>query len=371
MSTGIGWNCMSYLITKKRIRRGLQIFTLMSLSSLIVIFLLTRSHMTVEAFTSVQPLWLLAALPFIGLDWLSGGYRIYVFSRILYPPIRFKTCMKANLANYFLGAVTPSQTGGGPGQIYMLYRGGMPVVEATSASLMTFFSTVFFLIVAGAGVFAFKGFVPLPGRLLGRLFTAGVLFFLVIALLVVIAVAFPGFYRELMRLVVLAVSRLRKRDYLRAGSWAHRMLDFVDRCHGQLIHYLQKQWHVFILGVAVSGVCFLSKFVVAFAIVRSFGLRASFVHVALLQMVIVLINYFFPSPGASGAAEFSAAALMTPVVTTGFITFYVVLWRLFTTYVVVAVGGGVMLHELGKKEKIEIDGGLGEAIEAHAAPRSP
>ncbi len=353
---------MSYQITRKRIRRGIQIFTLVSLSSLVAIFLLTRSHVTGDAFENTQPLWLLVALPFIGLDWIAGGYRLYIFSRIFHPQIRYKTCMKANLANYFLGAITPSQTGGGPAQIYMLYVGGMPAVEATSASLMTFFSTVFFLIIAGAGIFAFKGFVPLSGRLLGHLFNIGMLFFLVVALLMVIAVIFPGFYRELMRIVVLVVSHLRKKDYLRAGSWAHGMLDAVDRCHQQLIHYLQKQWHIFLYGIIITGLCFLSKFVVAYVIVRSFGIGASFVHVALLQMVIVLINYFFPSPGASGAAEFSAAALMTAVVSTGFISFYVVLWRLLTTYVSVAVGGAVMLHELGKKEKVEIENTLpGEA----------
>ena len=363
---------MSYQITKKRIRRGLQIFTFVSLSSLVAIFMLTRSHMTAEAFENIQPIWLLAALPFIGLDWISGGYRIYIFSRIFYPQIRFKTCMKANLANYFLGSITPSQTGGGPAQIYMLYTGGMPAVEATTASLMTFFSTVFFLIVAGAGIFVFKGFVPLPGRLLGHLFNVGMVFFLVVALLLVIAIAFPGFYRELMRIAVLVISHLRKKDYLRAGSWAHRMLDFVDRCHQQLIHYLRKHWHIFLLGIFVSGICFLSKFVVAYVIVRSFGIEASFIHVALLQMVIILINYFFPSPGASGAAEFSSAALMTPVVSRGFITFYVILWRLLTTYVSVAVGGVVMLHELGKKERVEIENELPEEAaepEAASAPR--
>ena len=59
---------MGYQITKKRIRRGLQIFTILSFSSLVVIFLLTHSHMTAEAFKNIQPLWLLCAIPFIVLD---------------------------------------------------------------------------------------------------------------------------------------------------------------------------------------------------------------------------------------------------------------------------------------------------------------
>jgi len=360
---------MGYQITKKRIRRGLQIFTILSFSSLVVIFLLTHSHMTAEAFKNIQPLWLLCAIPFIVLDWIGGGYRLYLFSRVFHPAIRFKTCVKANLANYFLGAVTPSQTGGGPAQIYMLYAGGMPTVEATSASLMTFFSTTFFLIFSGIAIYVFRRIVPLPGKLLGHLFNAGMIFFLAVALLMIIAVLIPGFYREFSRILVLSVSRIRRKDYLRAGSWAHAMLDAIDRCHRQLIHYLQKHFHIFMYGILVSAVCFFSKFVVAYLVVRSLGMHPSFVEVALLQMVIILINYFFPTPGGSGAAELSSAALMSAVVSKGLIGFYVILWRLFSTYISVAVGGGVVLHELGKRETIEVDNTLSEDVpEPEASP---
>jgi uncharacterized protein (TIRG00374 family) len=352
---------MAYHITKKRMRHGLQLFTLLSLSSIIAIFAITHSHITVEAIRNMNPLWLLAALPFIVVDWAGGGYRLYVFSRVFYPDIKFKTCMKANLANYFMAAITPSQTGGGPAQIYVLYAGGMPMVEATSASLMTFFSTTFFLIAAAGGIFLFKRSVPLPGRLMGHLFNVGVLFFLGVAALMLIAVAFPGFYRESAKLFFVVLCRLRKKDYFAAGSRVNRMLAGIDRVHGQLIHYLQKQWHIFLLGIVLSGVCFFAKFVIAYIVVRSFGVPVSFVEVALLQMVIILINYFFPSPGGSGAAEFSAAALMASIVSKAYVPFYVVLWRLLTNYISVAVGGLLFLRELGKREEVEVESVIDEA----------
>jgi uncharacterized protein (TIRG00374 family) len=263
---------MGYQITRKRIRRGLQIFIVLSISSLIAIFLMTHSHMSVEALRNIKPLWLFCTVPFIILDWLAGGYRILLFSRVFHPQIRFKTCVKANLANYFLGSITPAQTGGGPAQVWMLYSGGMPPVEATSASLMAFFSTTFFLIIAGAAIFAFKAVVPLSGKLLNHLFNVGMLFFLFVAVLMFIAVAFPGFYRGLLRIIVMAVSHVRRKDYLRAGSWANGMIDVIDRCHKQLIHYLQKHFHIFLAGILVSAVCFLSKFTVAYFIVRSLGM---------------------------------------------------------------------------------------------------
>jgi uncharacterized protein (TIRG00374 family) len=353
---------MSYQISKKRIRRGLQIFTLVSLGSVLVIFLVTHSHLTWQALRNIEPLWLFGALPFVLLDWLGGGYRLYLFCRVFHPAIRFKTCVKANLANYFLGSITPSQTGGGPAQIYMLYVGGMPAVEATSASLMAFFSTTFFLIIAGAGMFALRGSLPFAGGYLRHLFNVGMFFFLGVAVLMVLGLTFPGFYRELSRIVVRIAAHMRKRDYLRAGSRANGAIDAIDRCHTQLIHYARRHFHIFLAGILVSAVCFVSKFAVAYMIVRSLGAHASFIDVALLQMVIILINYFFPTPGASGAAELSSAALMSAVVPKGLIAFYVILWRLLTTYASVAGGGTVVLHELGKREKVEVDDTIAEDV---------
>jgi hypothetical protein len=53
---------------------------------------------------------------------------------------------------------------------------------------------------------------------------------------------------------------------------------------------------------------------------------------------------------------------MSSIVSKGLIGFYVILWRLLTTYVSVAVGGGVVLHELGKREKVEVDDTIAEDV---------
>ncbi len=346
---------MAIQITRRGIRRGANIFTVISLLSLVGIFLFTRSHMTVEAFQGIDPVWLLAAVPLIAIDWIGSGYRIYIFGRVFYPRVRFKTCVKANLANYFLGAVTPAQMGGGPAQIYMLHAGGMSAVAATSSSVMSFVSTTLFLIVAAAATFVSKEAVPLPGSMLRGLFAVGILFFLAVAALTVIAIVSPGFYRELMRLIVRALSRVRGKDYLREGSWGGGMVAAVDRCHRQILFFLFRRTRVFVQAVIVTAAVFLSKFALAYCIVRALGAQASFLHVSLLQMAIILINYYFPTPGASGAAELSSAALMAPIVTRGLVAPYVILWRLLGMYLPVAVGGAAMLHEFGKRDRIEVE----------------
>ncbi len=346
---------MSFQISRRGIRRGMFFFTLTSLVSLVGIFLFTRSHMTAEALRSIDPRWLLVAAPLIVLDWVGSAYRIYIFGKVFYPRVRFSSCFKANLANYFMGAVTPSQMGGGPAQIYMLHSGGMSAVASISSTVMSFVSTTLFLIVAAAAAFFFKEAVPLPGAVLRGLFTIGVLFFLIVAALMVIAIVSPGFYRELTRLAVRGLSRIRKKDYLHEESWGGGMIEAVDRCHRQILFFIFRRTYVFALAVLITAIVFLTKFALAYCIVRSLGMQASFFHVSLLQLAILLINYYFPSPGASGAAELSSAALMAPIVTKGLITLYVILWRLLAMYLPVAVGGFAMLHQLGRRERVEVE----------------
>lgn len=345
---------MAFQITRSGIRRGLYATIAISLASMVGIFLFTRSHMTIEALRSIDPVWLLAVVPLVLFDWFVSGYRIALFGRVFHPRVSLKTCMKANLANYFMGAVTPSQRGGGPAQIYVLHAGGMSGVAAASASIMTFVSTSIVLIAAAAVAFLYKGSLPISGALLHNLFAIGVLFFLGVTLLMVLAIVFPGFYREVARIAVRVLSRVRRKNYLDEGRWGHSAVAAVDRCHRKLLFYVFRRPRVFVYGILVTAAIFIAKFALAWTIVRSLGARASFAHVAILQTAIVLINYYFPSPGASGAAELSSAALMAPIVSTGLVTIYVVLWRLLSLYVSVAAGGAVMLHEIGKRDRLEV-----------------
>ncbi len=349
---------MAFRITRKTISRGLRVFVLISLMSFVVLFFLTRGNNVEKAFRKFAPhvFWYIPL--FVLFDWLGSGLRLYIFGKVLYPGISFKSCVRANLGNYFMAAVTPAQTGGGPAQIYLLHADGMPAVEATSASLMTFISTTTFLIIAAATTLVLKGKVSLSSNILHHLFNYGIFSFLFIGFLVVVAVTFHNFYSQAVTRVVDLISRIRKKNYMVTTQWVNKMIEAVDRCHKHLIFFLKKKPLTFFFGVLLSGALFTGKFIMAYIVVVGLGGRADMLNVVLLQVVIVLINYFFPSPGGSGATEFSSAALMASVVPTDLLPYYVAIWRFFTTYLSVMVGGFVIIHALGKKEKLEIENGL-------------
>ena len=90
--------------------------------------------------------WLLLFLPF---ETFAAGLRIWVISRALQPGVSLWTCIKAEWANLGLAMLTPSQTGGGVGQIYMLSRGGMKLATALKVSLISFLGSMVVLLFIG------------------------------------------------------------------------------------------------------------------------------------------------------------------------------------------------------------------------------
>ena len=93
--------------------------------------------------------YLLLMLLCLPIDTLVSGFRILIVSRVLQPGIRLWTCLKAELANMGIAMLTPSSSGGGIGQVYMLNRGGSSVGTAMSTSLITFLGTIVVLLCVG------------------------------------------------------------------------------------------------------------------------------------------------------------------------------------------------------------------------------
>ena len=128
--------------------------------------------------------WLLLFLP---IETFAAGLRIWVISRVLQPGVSLWTCLKAEWANLGLAMLTPSQTGGGFGQIYMLNRGGLNLGTALTVSLITFLASMVVLLFIGIHILLVSKVDHLAFFFQG----AFLIFFLIFALLIV-AVCWPA-----------------------------------------------------------------------------------------------------------------------------------------------------------------------------------
>ncbi|MDX1812533.1 MAG: lysylphosphatidylglycerol synthase domain-containing protein, partial [Gammaproteobacteria bacterium] len=90
--------------------------------------------------------WLLLFLP---IEPFASGLRMWVIARVLKPGVSLWTCLKAECANIGVAILTPSQTGGGFGQIYMLSRGGLSLGTALTVTLISFLGSIVVLLFIG------------------------------------------------------------------------------------------------------------------------------------------------------------------------------------------------------------------------------
>jgi len=330
------------------IRKGLKIFFGLSVASIAVIFMFTDRGKMAEALSRIEPLYLLLALLIAAADWFGGGVRVYVLTRGLSAKVSLRTAIKAALSNTAMGAITPSQMGGGPAQVFLLYKNGLPLLEAMSASLMTFVVTIMFFVIS-AGAITFSGVnTSIADETVRYLFRYGFIVFLVCGTAFMVFIAKPAWLRALLRWTFNFLSLFRRGHFLRPGSRANRIIAATAQIHEINVYYLRNRFPALVLSLVLTAVVFGLKCFVAYFIVRGLGVSAEAWEVVSIQILILLAVYFFPTPGGTGAAELGSAVLMAQILPMELLMVYVVLWRVVVMYVGVILGSIVMLRALGQ-----------------------
>lgn len=130
------------------------------------------------------------------VETVASALRIWLLCKVLQPGVGLWTCIKAEWANVALSVLTPSQSGGGPGQIYILNRGGASVGTALTISLLSFVGTMVGLL--GMGLYSLLG----SGTgATGPLFAGAVGTLTAISSAMLLAAVWPGLFREALGLL--------------------------------------------------------------------------------------------------------------------------------------------------------------------------
>jgi uncharacterized protein (TIRG00374 family) len=286
--------------------------------------------------------WALLLPPLIALDYILGGYRYSLFfdGKIL-PRISLWNCMRSNWGNIFMGAATPFQTGGGPAQLYLLWRCGARLSDGILISMVTFAATLTFFLISAVGAV-----LLLPGDALGPatgpFIRAGFATVGGITALVLVVLSFPRVGLMLIKFVF----RLIPGRGPRVTAWRQRhaaqSMTGLSDFHEALARIIRsKGWSLPVV-VAATVVLFFNKYLMGYAIARALGQHVPFGTFLGLQIIQLFLIYFAPTPGAAGVAEQSSLWLMKSVMSVQVLIVYSILWR-FTTTVLGAMFGGAVL----------------------------
>jgi uncharacterized protein (TIRG00374 family) len=272
------------------------------------------------------------------IETVASALRIWLISRVLSPGLRFWTCVKGEWANVAISVLTPSQSGGGPGQIYMLCRGGATVGTALTISLLSFVGTMSGLLVMG-----------LYGVLTGRIAAAGPLFLAAtwsmigIGLALLGAAACPRAVRRVLEATARAAARVGAGD--RPRRLATRLADMVDAYRADLGRFL-RAGNLHFAAVWVLSLIFLAvRCVLPFLCARFLGLDGGGLReVVETQMALIFLVFFAPTPGGAGVAETASLSVMAGIVPAGHAPYYNLLWRFSTAYLAAIAGLVCLAH---------------------------
>ena len=293
------------------------------------------------------------------IETLAAGVRTWVVSRTLQPTVHLWTCIKAEWVNVALNTLTPSHSGGGPGQIYILSRDGVRVGTALTISLLSFLGTMVGLFCMGLYSLLVSGIDNT-----GPLFIAAVCTLTSVSAAMLLAAIWPGLCRVVLAGISRAFWRVRGghgplHDWWPPGEprtvppvdrmdrWAGNLVDIIYAYRDNVGRFVRVGKVSFVWVCLLSLVFLLSRSLQAYLCVRFLGIETSGLrHIMEIQMALIFLIFFAPTPGGAGMAEGASLSVMAEIVPVGFAPYYNMLWRFSTAYLAAIAGLFCLLRAL-------------------------
>jgi uncharacterized protein (TIRG00374 family) len=327
-----------------RIKTGLKLFLACTIVGFVIVISRTSVGETLRHLGSFDPRYLALAVGLVVFDWFVSALRIYIFANRIHPPITYGACMRSCFANVFLGGATPSQTGGAAAQIYVLYAEGMSVLDATVAGFLGGFLGTVIILLGSATAFWVVVKPDFIGPEMRVISGASFILFAAILVATLLSLLSPTGLKRVVHWLLRRMPRIGRR--LEERHAVERLFDTVDRYHDLMTRFMVRGKTIFVFGLLLTAAIYFNKFMIAWVVLKGMGVHADLLHVLYMQVVLLLIFYFSPSPGASGFAEVTTMAVMGSVIPKGGAGAFVLLWRFFTLVLNMLIGAGVLVGYL-------------------------
>lgn len=342
-------------LTPRLLRRGLELFALISVTGVAILvgYYLIRFGggvgVFLKPFLNVHWGWIAVGLVLASMDWVGGGFRLWVCTRHVHPGVRLRDMILAGGFGAWAAYLTPFQSGSAPMSMWVMKRAGVPLPEAVTSIFVTFIATVGFFAIAGPlAVWLGAGkSLQQHGLVLGitlyDLFKTSLTIFGVIGLLMLAAIFFPGIVKRIIQGVAARFARRSPRTAARM----EKLTSGVDRAHDCMRAFgSPKGLLTLLLAIVISGPSHANKLLAGYVTLRILGIPAPFLDILLLQTLISFLLYFAPTPGASGLAELTSAAVMSIYVPREYTPSYTLIWRSINSYATVFVGSVIFWYWL-------------------------
>ena len=330
------------------LRKGLIIFIILAFGMNAFIIFRSVDQDTIRSLLAANKLKLLLALLVVFAAWLCDAGRFCALARAAHEHVSLSLGVALTWLNYFGSAVTPMQSGGGPFQVYALYKKGIPVGKGIAITLIRTMLTVLILTLA----------VPVallldPEILAGSPFLKGIVSYVFVVILATWAfVAFTILKPESIRSIIRAVIMwLRRFNIMKSNRTVIKIFQWLDKEIDNYIMNFRIAFHSGKLwltaGVILSVLHLLALFTVLPVLMSAVGLPFRYAQTIAVQAVFMFILYFVPTPGASGVAEGGGALLYSVLMPENMAGVMSIICRFFTDYLSIFMGVVIVIRMLG------------------------
>lgn len=297
-----------------------------------------------------------AALCFIAMICLEySKYALMIFKSCkkgdFKPSEIWKLSFKTVMLGRYYDKITPAAVGGQPAQILTLRKTGkIPNGMTTAIPIFSMIAGQITFLAIAIPCFLFSGIGNNYPVLLATAWI-GLLFYAFWPTMVAGTMFFPKPTAKFINLIVRVLAKIKiikNRD------------EAVKKVESEVGDYA-KNVKLILTKPTVSGGVLLMSLVsniltsfIPFFVLKAFGGDIDFGECFLLSICVEAAVYFAPTPGNSGVAEGTFYVVFSRL-STGYVFWAMMLWRLFSYYIYIIVGPLIYLHQQIKRRRAKSD----------------
>ncbi|RAK05247.1 hypothetical protein C8C77_1318 [Halanaerobium saccharolyticum] len=280
--------------------------------------------------------------------------RLFFVLKTLNAEISFWNVYKLVFINIFISNITPLATGGGFAQVYFLQKKGIPLGKSSAAILIrTLLSATMLFLSVPLIVFRNQSMLNLlPGDYVFVYLAIFMGLYILIFYFLIFKVRF------IMKLIYKVFYFLRSKHLITRKRF-RKIIRYIFK-HLQLFSedlafFIQGKKIFVFLSFLFTIIFLVAEFSFSYLLLNGMGYQVAFSKVLTLQVLVVFIMYFAPTPGAAGIAEGGYSLLFARFVDQSDLFPLLFYWRFFSKYVGIFIGifvffyliikGGVKVEE--------------------------
>ncbi|MEB0263175.1 MULTISPECIES: lysylphosphatidylglycerol synthase transmembrane domain-containing protein [unclassified Mucilaginibacter] len=336
------------VFNRKVIIKGAFWFALITVATIAVVFFYNNTGDTLKALSHISYKYIAICIVMLFVDLMLGSWRNHIYIRKLAPGLSHWVSFRANVANMFMGAVTPAHGGAGPAQIFVYTSNGVTFIDSFAVTLLNLGATLIFMPLAGFIAIMLMDTTEV-GSVVPGMLKYGFSFFLLFLLAFLMAFWKPLWVGTIIKKIAKGLSKIFPKRKEELEKWADNTFQSISKYQQTCSVIIRKHPYLFPLSLLITTVLYLNKYCLQWVLLMGLGISVNLVQVISIQILIQFMIYFAPTPGGSGFAEGFIATLFGKIVPAAFIPVFTLLQRSFLLFFPALIGAYVVLNLLRKQ----------------------